>query len=124
LNSGVAIVAVRTLTRAAFGVLMAAGTAVWYACADGATDAPTGPAASPQPDFRSAIAVQRRHTEALLDIPGVVGTAVALMPDGRPGMQILLERPGIAGLPQALDGIPVTSRVVEVTGTMRPRGSG
>ncbi|HEV8510165.1 MAG TPA: CARDB domain-containing protein [Gemmatimonadales bacterium] len=103
------MVSVRTLTRAAIVVLMAAGTGVWYACADRATDSPTGLAVAP--DFRNAIAVQRRHTAALLDIPGVVGTAVGRLPDGRPAMQILLERPGIAGLPLALDGVPVSQRV-------------
>src|SRR5260370_33607898 len=44
-------------------------------------------------------------------MPGVVGTAVPPLPDGRAGVQFLLERPDIAGLPQALEGIPVTSRV-------------
>jgi hypothetical protein len=112
------MVTVRTLTRAAIVVAMAAGTAVWYACADPTANSATGPAASPPPathlvipDLRAAIAAQRRHTDALLKMPGVVGTAVTLLPDGRSGVQILLERAGIAGLPQALEGIPVTLRV-------------
>ena len=111
------MVAVRTLTRAAIVVLMAAAPAVWYACSDGAPDSPAGPSTAPPvsarpiADLRGAIAAQRRHTDALLEIPGVVGTAVTGLPDGRAGMVLLLERPGIAGLPQALDGVPVTLRV-------------
>jgi hypothetical protein len=56
-------------------------------------------------------AVLRRHSDKLLDIPGVVGTAVTLMPDGRPGLQVLLERAGVSGVPPVLDGVPVTQRV-------------
>jgi len=47
----------------------------------------------------------------LLEIPGVVGTAVTGLPDGRAGVMILAERTGLAGLPQTLDGVPVTVRV-------------
>jgi hypothetical protein len=61
--------------------------------------------------LRLALAAQQRHTDELLAIPGVLGTAVAGLPDGRAGIILLLERPGIAGLPQALDGIPVMQRV-------------
>ena len=81
------MVAVRPLKRAAILVLLGAGTAVWYACADRAPDSLSGPRAAPQhhaaPDLRAAIAAQRRHTDALLDIPGVVGTAITRLPDGR-----------------------------------------
>ncbi len=114
--------AVRTLTRAAIVALMAAAPVVWYACSDSAPDSPVGPSPAPQvsarsaPDLRGAIAAQQRHTDALLEIPGVVGTAVTGLPDGRAGMLLLLERPGIAGLPQALDGVPVT---LLVTGRLK-----
>jgi hypothetical protein len=63
------------------------------------------------PDLRPAIAAQRRHTDALLRIPGVVGTAVGLLADGRPAVQVLLERHGVAGLPAVVDGIAVAPRV-------------
>ena len=129
------MVVVRSLTRAAIVVLIGAGTVLWYACTD---RAPTGPLASPPPsarraapDLGAAIAVLRRHTDAILDIPGVVGTAVTVLPDGRPGMQILLERSGIPGLPVALDGVPVTQRVTgrlmafsDPTQRQRPAPSG
>src|SRR5439155_126396 len=52
-------------------------------------------------------------------------------PDGRPGMQILLERSGIHGLPVALDGVPVSQRVTgrlmafsDPTQRQRPAPSG
>ncbi len=101
------MVVVRTLKRATLLVLIG----VWTACNDRVTESPIGPAAPTAPDLRAAVVAQERHTDALLAIPGVVGTAVTGLPDGRAGMVLLLERPGIAGLPQALDGIPVTHRV-------------
>src|SRR5260370_31489543 len=101
----------RSLPGAAIVVLMAAGAVVWYACDDRPTHSPTGPLAVLPPDLHRVIAVQQLNTDALLAIPGVVGTAVTLLPDGRAGVQLLLELPDIAGLPQALDVIPVTSRV-------------
>src|SRR6266581_984976 len=118
LNPGVAMVGVRVLTRAAVVLVLSAGAAVWFACSDRPADSLTGPSASApraaplqMPDLRGALAAQRHHTDALLKIPGVVGTAVSVLPDGRVGVQVLLEREGIGGLPGMLDGIPVMPRV-------------
>src|SRR6266576_1406077 len=105
---------VRGLIRGVFVVLIAVAPAVWYACSDSGSNSPAGPSlpvARLLPDLRLAIAAQRRHTDALLEIPGVIGTAVTVQPDGRPGMILLLDRPGVTGLPLMLDGIPVTQRV-------------
>src|SRR5712691_5806967 len=105
---------VRALIRGAIVVLIAAAPAVWYACSDSASNSPAGPALPVTrliPDLRAAIVAQRRHTDALLEVPGVVGTAVTVQPDGRAGLLLLLERSGIAGLPLVLDGIPVSQRV-------------
>src|SRR5213083_1646056 len=105
---------VRGFIRGAIVVLFAVAPAVWYACSDSGSNSPAGPAipvARLIPDLRLAIAVQRRHTDALHEIPGVIGTAVTVQPDGRPGMILLLDRPGVTGLPLMLDGIPVTQRV-------------
>src|SRR6267378_1045445 len=105
---------VRALIRGAIVVLIAAAPAVWYACSDSAPNSPVGPSLPVSrfmPDLRAAVATQRRHTDALLDIPGVIGTAVTVQPDGRPGVVLLLERTGITGLPGMLEGIPVTQRV-------------
>src|SRR2546428_1439114 len=109
-----AVPSVRALIRGAIVVLIAAAPAVWYACSDSASNSPAGPALPVTrliPDLRAAIVAQRRHTDALLEVPGVVGTAVTVQPDGRAGMLLLLERSGITGLPLMLDGIPVTQRV-------------
>ncbi|MGH7521772.1 MAG: CARDB domain-containing protein [Gemmatimonadales bacterium] len=98
------MVAARRLTCVAVVVLMAA-------CLESPPDSPAGPSIAPVPDLHGALAVQRRHTNALLEIPGVVGTAITGLPDGRAGVLILTERAGITGLPQALDGVPVKVRV-------------
>jgi hypothetical protein len=105
----------RRLTRGALVVLLVAAPAVWYACSDRGLDNPAGPSITAPvilaPDFLKAVAAQRRYTDDLLAMPGVVGTAIARQPDGRVGMVVLLERPGIAGLPHELDGVPVAERV-------------
>jgi hypothetical protein len=53
------------------------------------------------------IEVQERHTERLMAIEGVTGTAVALNPGGQAAVAVLLERPGVGGIPQELEGVPV-----------------
>ncbi len=105
---------VRGLIRGAIVVLIAAAPLVWYACSDGAPDSPAGPSLPVSrliPDLSAAVTAQRHHTDALLEIPGVVGTAVTMQPDGRPGLVLLLERAGVPGLPAMLEGIPVSQRV-------------
>ncbi len=57
-----------------------------------------------------AIAVQERHTEDLMQNPGVVGTGVGLTAEGSPTIVILTETRGVRGLPRALDGVPVVVR--------------
>lgn len=68
-----------------------------------------------QPDLDSALAVHRRHTMRLIEIPGVVGTGVGLTADGRPAITVFVEEPGVVGLPSLLEEIPVQ---VKVTGTL------
>ena len=63
--------------------------------------------------LETAIAAQERHTDDMLGIQGVVGTAVGLGADGGAVVKIYTERSGVAGLPRSLDGVPV---VVQVTG--------
>src|SRR5690349_24033636 len=113
------MIAVRTLKRAATILVISTGAAVWYACSDRSADHLTGPASPPQilspiqaPDLRVAINAQERHTDDLLRIPGVVGTAVGLMRNGRPGVKVLVERADVAGVPQSLDATPVETEVV------------
>ncbi len=93
----------------------------WFGCAREPADvtAPRNGSArvslsrGQQPDLGPALAAQERHTERLLAIPGVVGTAVGLTADGRPAVKIYTTEAGVAGLPRSLEGIPVA---VEVTG--------
>ena len=47
--------------------------------------------------------VQEAHTDALMARPGVAGTAIGSGPDGQLTIVVLLERPGIAGIPAALE---------------------
>ncbi len=65
------------------------------------------------PGLERAIEAQEQHTDALLDIQGVVGTAVGVGARGGAVVKIYTEKEGVAGLPRSLDGVPV---VVQVTG--------
>lgn len=106
------MVAARSLSRGALVVLLVTAPAVWYACSE--REAPAGPSFTAplvSPDFLQAVAIQQRHTDALLAITGVVGTAIVRRPDGRAEMALLVERAGIKGLPRVLDGVPVSERV-------------
>ena len=108
------MIAVRRFPRAAIFALMAgAAPVVWYACSGTGADSSAGPSVPPPavPDLRAALVAQQRHTDELLAIPGVVGTAVTDLPDGRAGMLVLIERSDIAGVPPALDGVPVKLQV-------------
>jgi hypothetical protein len=98
---------------------------MWVACAD----SPQSPAGLQGPgldaavtgldrailaqELGPAIRAQERHTDELLGLAGVVGTAVGLNGGGRPAVKVYTTREGVRGIPRNLDGIPV---VVEVTG--------
>src|ERR1051325_5896068 len=107
----------RTSSRAAALVAIGFGAALSVACSDRSADLPTGPSArasfaAPDPHgIRAALAAHERHTPALMRIAGVVGTAVGLLPNGRAAVKVFLARPGVRGLPRALDGIPVAAQV-------------
>ena len=65
------------------------------------------------PGLARAIAAQEAHTDALLAVDGVVGTAVGLSPSGKHQVLIFTESAGVTGLPGSVDRVQV--RVV-VTG--------
>jgi hypothetical protein len=84
---------------------------------------PTGPETDPNlalqgapPGLARALAAQAKHTDRLLKVAGVVGTAVGLGADGKPEVRLLTKTPGVRGLPSSVDGVPVS---VVVTGEIR-----
>jgi hypothetical protein len=110
-----------TLRRRGVVALLALGALAWTACSDleEALVAPDGPdlsSASQAPGIEEAIAAQERHSEALMAVPGVVGTAVGLLDDGRPTVRVLVSGPDRPRIPDALDGVPVS---VKFTGMLR-----
>ena len=80
---------------------------------------------------RSVMDLQERYTEDLMAVPGVVGTATGLAPDGRLAIMVYLKEEskvpvkgrGIsaAGIPSEIDGVPV---ITEVTGEFRAMAGG
>lgn len=102
-------------------------------------EAPSQPEASQQgtllgkenPQIQAVMAVQDRHTQNLMTIPEVVGTATGLTEDGRPAILVFtktdimsqaLSKRVAAPIPASIEGVPV---VVEVTGEFRAmKGSG
>src|SRR3989454_8366259 len=107
--------------RAAVLAVIGLGASLWTGCSDRSPDALTGPSAQRQfagdrlQEIHAVLAVHKRHSAALLRLPGVVGTAVGLLPNGKPGLKVLLASPEVRGLPSALEGIPV---VAQVTGML------
>jgi hypothetical protein len=89
--------------------------------AQGVAAAAAGTPAAPgqRVGLAAAVAVESRHAEALLDVPGVVGVGVGVGANGRHVIRVYLARAGIEGLPAELEGVPV-SRMV--TGLIMARG--
>lgn len=84
---------------------------------------PTAPGNDPSfvrqgapPGLAKALAAQAKHTDRLLKVSGVVGTAVGMGNDGQAQVQLFTKAPGMRGLPASLDGVPVS---VVVTGEIR-----
>jgi PKD repeat protein len=96
------------------------GLLVLASCAEMGEELPTSPPAAsesmgsmdlgPQ-DFGPAIRAAARHTPALMQRPGVVGTGVGLDEEGRPSVRLFLVHGQVRDLPTRLDNVPV-SRVV------------
>src|SRR5881409_4444365 len=107
----------RVSRRAAILAVIGLGASLWTGCSDRSPDALIGPSAQRHfagdqlQEIHAVLAVHKRHSAALLRLPGVVGTAVGLLPNGKVGLKILLARHGVVGLPMVLDGIPVTTQV-------------
>lgn len=63
--------------------------------------------------LEKVLEVQKRHTERLMAIEGVVGTATGLSADENPVIKVYTKAPGVAGIPKNLDGVAIE---VEATG--------
>jgi len=74
--------------------------------------------------FERVKEVQERHTEAMMAKDGVVGTAVGLNDQGKEAVLVLLERPGVGGIPQELEGVPVHPLVTGKISALNARGKG
>lgn len=61
--------------------------------------------------FDRVKAVQEAHTNRLMAVKGVVGTAIGLDESGGHVVAVLLERPGVQGIAKKLDGVPVKTVV-------------
>ena len=71
------------------------------------------------PQVQAAMAVQDRHTNALMAKPDVVGTGVGMDPDGKPVLLILTRRAGVLNLPAMIEGVRTR---VDVVGDVRAMG--
>ncbi len=116
MKSSRAIVALVAIVAVTFALL-------WVGCSN-EPQSPIAPSAAVQqqggtlskssPQVQAVMAVQNRHTDRLLAIRGVVGTATGLTDEGKLAVKIYtVERGAEAALPQTLEGVPV---VVEATG--------
>lgn len=66
------------------------------------------------PNIRAVMAIQDRHTHALMALPDVAGTATGIAEDGTPAVLVFTKRGERIGMiPENLEGAPV---VVKVTG--------
>jgi hypothetical protein len=93
----------RLLISMLFGISLVGALAVAPAHAAGPSSIPPG--------LEKAIAAQERHTDALMANPWVVGTAVGHGADGRGAVFVFTLEPGVTGIPNRLDGVPVVSHV-------------
>lgn len=59
------------------------------------------------PQVKSVIEIQNKHTNRLLEIEDVIGTATAISEDGKLVIKILTKSVKAKGLPSLLDGVPV-----------------
>ncbi len=57
--------------------------------------------------FKRVKAVQERHTQRLMAINDVEGTAIGLDENDQPALHVFTARPGVGNIPNVLDGVPV-----------------
>jgi len=106
---------VATVLTAAFSATILAG------CSDFGKIA--GPATSPlhrfeSADVQAAIRAHERHSATIMQLQGVVGTAVGLLPDGQAAVQVFVLDATPRAIPTTVDNIPVQ---IKVTGMLVAR---
>ncbi len=78
-------------------------------------------------ELGQAIAVQKRHTRALMADPEVVGTGVGVGANGQAVIRVFVKRGQLSGLQGTLDGIPVvthvTGEIIALKGKPPPKDS-
>ena len=99
--------------RAGAAIAALIGAFVASSCSDSPLAPPRRPTSRPRlrPDaaqVQAALVAQERHTSELLKIPGVLGTAVGLAPNGAPAVRVFLASADVGGLPASLEGVPVS----------------
>jgi hypothetical protein len=106
------------LSRLQVRFLSAVFLPVLAACTDANRGSILGPAASlgvqGAQGLEIAQAAQERHTPALMRIPGVVGTAIGILTDGRAVVRVFVVDGTVSGIPDALDGVPVRRTVTGI----------
>ena len=107
---------VRLSRRAAAALAAAIGALVATGCSDSTLSPSSKPRARTRlrPDaaqVQAALVAQERHTSELLRIPGVLGTAVGLLPNGTPAVRVFLASGDVGGLPASFEGVPVSPLV-------------
>jgi hypothetical protein len=74
--------------------------------------------------FERVKQVQEKHTAKLMAIKGVVGTAVGADIEDNPDIKVLVEEPGVAGIPKKLDEVSVevvvTGKIYALKPTAKP----
>ena len=61
--------------------------------------------------LENALAAQEKHTDSLMEIEGVVGTAVGHGAQGNGAVFVFAAARGVKGVPRNLDGVPVITHV-------------
>ena len=75
-----------------------------------------------QEALEHVIAVQERNAARLMSINGVEGIAIEVDQNGRHGLTVFTDEPGIRGVPRNLDGIPVKVMVTGKIYALAPGG--
>jgi len=70
--------------------------------------------------FERVKAVQEAHTNRLMAIKGIEGTAIGLDRNDRPALKVFTARPGVGGIPKTLDGVAVQVVVTGKFYALRP----